>query len=150
MNPDKDLINQIQNPDLRIIAQILLDIRDLMESEVWHRELHLVGSSKVKPRNVKVVLKPDLESRKKYADAVYIYEDKDGKVVARIVEAKSSPRIDPDALKRKYENTQEYVERAGYKVDRYEWVLSIPKHLEVPPLKGILVVKNPKVEDADA
>ncbi len=168
-NSMKELIDKIQNPDLKIIAYILLyqneklddiskdiaeikediaGIKDLMESEVWNRELHLVGSSKVKPKNIKVILKPDLESRRKYADAVYIYEDK-GELVARIVEAKSSPKIDPEVLREKFKNTEEYVKEAGYDVNRFEWILSVPEVVNVPSLEGIKVIKNPEVMDED-
>ncbi len=169
MNPEKDLqeqVQNIQNPDLRIIAQLLLnqdrkldklddiantleDIKDLMESEVWNREKYLIAGRRVKPKNLKVVLKPDLDNRRKYADVVYIYE-KDGEEIARIVEAKSSPKIgDPKALKEKFRNTEEYVKRAGFKVDRYEWVLSVPEHIQVPEIEGVEVVKNPEVLDED-
>jgi len=166
VNPDKDLINQIQNPDLRIIALILTnklddinqgvrgikglmeDVKGLMESEMWHRELRLISSGRVKPKTLKAILKPDLDNRDKYADVVYIYEE-GGKTIARIVEAKGGLRINPTSLKEKYENTERYVNGTCYKVDKYEWYLVVPKHLEeyitIPAVENVIVVKvNPE------
>ena len=183
--PDKDLINQIENPDLRIIAQILQkqtqilqehsqkldkldkldeiirevrDIKSLMESELWHRELHLVRSSKVRPKGeIITVIKPDLvSSREKQADVVYIYKDKDGEVVARIVEAKGVVSGDVEEMKRdlqeKFENTKrKVVDKSGYKISRYEYYVAVPKYVDVPEVEGVKVVKvNPEVEDEDA
>ncbi len=180
VNPDKDLINQIQNPDLKIIAQILLaigkdisemktdiaemrtdiaemktdiaDIKGLMGSELWHRELHLISNSKVKPKGFKAVLKPDLDTSQKYADVVYIYEE-NGQTVARIVEAKGlvSEGGEED-IREKFRNTVKYIKGLGFNVDRYELYLVIPKRLEeyitTPTIENVRVVKvNPEDEN---
>ena len=187
VNPDKDLINQIQNPDLKIIAQILLaigkdiaemrtdiaemktdisemrtdiaemktdiaDIKGLMGSELWHRELHLISSSKVKPKGLKAVLKPDLDTSQKYADVVYIYEE-NGQTVARIVEAKGLiSEGDEEDIREKFQNTVKHIKDLGFNVDRYELYLVIPKRLEeyitIPTIENVRVVKvNPEDEN---
>ncbi|NPB04304.1 MAG: hypothetical protein GXO39_07845, partial [Thermotogae bacterium] len=67
------------------------------------------------------------------------------------VEAKSTLNIDLESLKEKFRNTEEYVKRVSkeFKVDEYEWVLSIPKHLGVPEIKGVKVIRNPEVPYED-
>ncbi len=165
MNPDLDeatekLLNQIENPDLKILALILLkklnkldelsEIRRLLQSELWHRELHLISNSAVKPKGLKAVLKPDLDTSQKYADVVYIYEE-NGQTVARIVETKGLVSKDSEEdIREKFRNTVEYIKGLGFEVDRYELYLVIPKRLEeyitVPDIEGVEVVKvNPEV-----
>ena len=165
VNPDLDeatekLLNQIENPDLKILALILLkklnkldelsEIRRLLQSELWHRELHLISNSAVKPKGLKAVLKPDLDTSQKYADVVYIYEE-NGQTVARIVETKGLVSKDSEEdIREKFRNTVEYIKGLGFEVDRYELYLVIPKRLEeyitVPDIEGVEVVKvNPEV-----
>ncbi len=160
VNPEVEkLIDRIENPDLRIIAQILLtigrdiaEIKGLMRSELWHRELHLISNSAVKPKGLRAVLKPDLDTSQKYADVVYIYEE-NGQTVARIVEAKGLVfEGGEEDIREKFRNTVEYIKGLGFEVDRYELYLVIPKRLEeyitVPDIEGVKVVKvNPEGAD---